>query len=374
MTAPERVKRERYVRKDCPLDLERLAMSPEQVASLTRPEREDRVHELVKEAHNLVDWGVENYITEDGRTCAGVVVLFSGGNDSTVLAHLFKDRATHAAHANTGVGIEATRQYVRDVCEQWGLPLLERKAPRVEDSYRTHVLTYGFPGPGAHHKMFQRLKERALEQVRRELVRQPRRERVVFLAGRRRTESDRRNSVPEMERQGSTVWISPLINWTKPDMNTYRLIHGDVPVNLVADLVHMSGECLCGAFAHKGEREEISEWYADAFAEIAELDQYWADKPEDWIHPDLIAAYEQKIAAGKNATPPKPVPMYMRTWGWSGDPALLAASREKPKSGRLCQSCDVRYEQSALALEFEQCQHLVRHAHNGQCLDCGVAA
>lgn len=318
-------KRQRYVRKPCDLDLDRLAIAPEDVARLTRPEREARVRDLITEAHALVTHAKRTYITDEDKSVRAIVTLFSGGNDSTVLAHLFRDVATHAAHANTGVGIEQTREYVRATCARWELPLIERKAPREQDSYREQVLEHGFPGPGRHARMFQRLKERALEQVRRELVRYPRRERIVFLAGRRRTESDRRNSVPEMERQGSIVWVSPLINWTKPDMNTYRLIAGDVPTNTAADLIHMSGECLCGAFAHYQEREEISEWYPDAFDEIAELEALLANRDD--------------------------IPEHRKTWGWSGDPRLLAMSKEKPKSGRLCQSCDTRWEQAALAIE-----------------------
>lgn len=320
--------KQRYVRKPCDLDLDRLAISPEAVARLTRLEREARVKQLITEAHALLDWGKAAYITDEDKSVRAIVTLFSGGNDSTVLAHLFRDRATHAAHANTGVGIEQTREYVRSVCARWDVPLIERKAPREQDSYRAQVLLHGFPGPGRHARMFQRLKERALEQVRRELVRYPYRERVIFLAGRRRTESDRRNNVPEMERQGSIVWISPLINWTKPDMNTYRLMAGDVPVNIVADLVHMSGECLCGSFAHYDERREISEWYPGAFDEIAELEELLADRDD--------------------------IPKHRKTWGWAGDPRLLAMSKEKPKSGRLCQSCDTRWEQSALAIPDEE--------------------
>lgn len=30
--------------------------------------------------------------------------------------------ATHAVHANTGIGIERTRQFVRDTCATWNLP------------------------------------------------------------------------------------------------------------------------------------------------------------------------------------------------------------------------------------------------------------
>lgn len=314
------------IRKPLPFDLSRLAMTPDDVARLTATQRAARVVDLIAEANDLLDFGKGAYIRDEGVSVAGVVILFSGGNDSTVLAHLFRGRATHAAHANTGVGIEHTREYVRATCAGWGLPLLERSAPRVEDSYRSHVLRYGFPGPGAHYKMFQRLKERALEQVRRELVTHPRRQRVVFLAGRRRTESDRRNNVPELERRRSTVWVSPLVNWTKLDMNTYRLLcaaAGDpVPTNIVSDLIHMSGECLCGAFAHYNERAEVSEWYPDAFDEIAELEAFIADRDD--------------------------IPEHRKTWGWGGNLRLLAMSKETPKSGLLCQSCDTRWVQSAL--------------------------
>lgn len=224
---------------------------------------EDHIGRLVADAHALLDEAIGREVKGANRCLAGVVVLFSGGNDSTTLAHLFKDRATHAAHANTGIGIEQTRQYVRDTCAGWGLPLIEAY-PRIGETYRDLVLGRvrvqsgpskgktpypgGFPGPAMHYLMFQRLKERALESVRRELVEYPYQQRVVFLAGRRASESDRRKGLAlkdPIERKGSTVWVSPLVNWTKADLNAYRRIHPDVPRNEVSDLLHMSGECLC---------------------------------------------------------------------------------------------------------------------------------
>jgi hypothetical protein len=49
-------------------------------------------------------------------------------------------------------------------------------------------------------------------------------------------------------------------------------MHPDVPRNPASDLIHMSGECLCGAFAHPGELDEIGEWYPDVVAEIRALE------------------------------------------------------------------------------------------------------
>lgn len=328
------------------LDLSTLAATDEDVARMTRPEREARVALLIEESHALLAEGKRLFVEEEGKVLAATVVLFSGGNDSTVLAHLFREHATHAGHANTGVGVERTRQYVRDVCASWGLPLLERSAPRAVDSYRAIVLDQGFPGPGHHYKMFQRLKERALRTIRAELVGpgRTRSHRVIFLAGRRRAESQRRTNIPEFERDGSVVWISPLVNWTKPDMTTYRIMMRRegvaVPVNEVSDLIHMSGECLCGAFAHENERAEISMWFPEAFAEIALLEAEIADRDD--------------------------IPDYRKTWGWGWEKheimkrlkqqaktpglqvddvmALLEADMTPSTSGPLCSSCDARAE------------------------------
>jgi hypothetical protein len=77
------------------------------------------------------------------------------------------------------------------------------------------------------------------------------------------------------------VWVSPLVYWTKLDLNTYRRMHGtvppelrgyryrvneqayDIPRNQVYDWLHYSGECLCGSKAQVGEREMLFESFPD---------------------------------------------------------------------------------------------------------------
>lgn len=241
-----------------------------------------------------------------------VAILFSGGNDSTVLAHLFRHVATTAIHANTGIGIEATRQFVRDVCESWGISLIEEHPPIP---YRDLVLERGFPGPAQHWKMYQRLKERCLRQAKKKLIgRRYYTERVVFLAGRRATESQRRatrakaGELKPIEVQGSTVWVSPLHNWTTLDMNAYRRRFPDCPRNPVADHLHMSGECLCGAFAKPNELDEIGFFFPEVKAEIQALEA------------DVLAAGN--------------VPLERCYWGWGA-----ARGRASIRSGPLCSSC-----------------------------------
>lgn len=236
------------------------------VAAMSSAQRELRVTELIAHAHSIVDEALSTHL--DDRELVATVLLFSGGNDSTLLGHLMRERVTVAAHANTTIGIEQTRDFVRSTCADWNLPLMERTAPVP---FRDLVIERGFPGPAMHYKMFQRLKERPLEQVRRELVTSPRKQRVLFLAGRRRAESNRRANIPLHERRGSVIWASPLAMWTAMDMSMYRQMF-DVPTNPVSSLIHMSGECLCGAFAHPGELDEIGFWFPEVKAHIESLE------------------------------------------------------------------------------------------------------
>lgn len=253
-----------------PLDPDLETPTPDEiVASLTPAEREDRVHTLIAQAWDIIDLALDAHL--GGRKYKGAFILYSGGNDSTTLAHMFRHHAQGAIHANTTIGIEQTRQFVRDTCAGWGLRLIEKKAP---ESYRSLVLGRwgGFPGPALHYLAYQRLKERQLDAARNEIIDNPRSERVLFLGGRRRAESARRKDVPLHEADGSVIWASPLAMWTKLDLNTYRVIHPDVPRNPASDLIHMSGECLCGAFAHPGELDEVGEWFPEVVAEIRGLE------------------------------------------------------------------------------------------------------
>lgn len=213
---------------------------------------------------HLLDRVIEQYKP------VAVVGLFSGGNDSTTLVYAFRDWLTHLAHVNTGIGIEETRQFVRDQAAAVGLPLIE-KHPPAGCTYDELVRRFGFPGPGGHALMFTRLKERALRSIRRDFISNGRKQRVIFVAGMRVFESSRRmGNTEETHRDGSVVWVSPLAWWTDAHMAEYRRLH-DVPRNEVSDNLHMSGECLCGAFAAPDELEQIRFFYPATAARIEAL-------------------------------------------------------------------------------------------------------
>ena len=260
----------------------------------------DRLDWCKRDAMRVLDVARREHFHKHEMTAA--VVMVSGGNDSLTLAHLVRPHVSHIGMANTGVGVEETRQFVRDLAAEWQMPLIE-KSPKPQDSYRTFVVRHGFPGPGKHDHMFQRLKERCFRQIRSDCISNPRKQRVLFIMGRRRAESKRRENLGELDRDGSIVYASPLINWTDDDMATYRATN-DVPHNPVTDHLHMSGECLCGAFAGPGEEELVRFFYPDAMAQIDALAQDAANNGvrakrcrwgwgayEDW-NPDQLALFD----------------------------------------------------------------------------------
>lgn len=240
--------------------------------------RERRLDVLLASVPRIIDRAIAKHITGETdrygpRTLAGVVTMFSGGNDSIVLAHIMRTMTDYYGHANTEIGIDDTRDFVRTTSAQWGVPLLER-TPLPHRSFERYVTTQGFPGPGRHGVIFNRIKGSPFERMAAELIEDPRRQRVLFVAGRRFFESNRRKSrkIPLSERKYSTVWVSPLRGWTAFDLQTYRVRFPDTPRNPIADALGMSGECLCGAFAHPGELDQLRN-FPPAAAAVAQIDR-----------------------------------------------------------------------------------------------------
>lgn len=200
-----------------------------------------------------------------------VYALVSGGNDSTTAAHLAATvgpRLDALVHINTGIGVKENRQYVYEYAEWLGVPVIEKRPLR---SYDDLVMEYGFPGPAAHKFMYIWLKERPLREVRRE-AQDGHRRRVMFITGVRASESRRRmGHVAPVQRDGNTVWVAPIKDFTHKDLWAYKEEYA-IPNNEVVEFLHMSGECLCGAFSKPGELGWLTIFYPDTAARIKELE------------------------------------------------------------------------------------------------------
>jgi 3'-phosphoadenosine 5'-phosphosulfate sulfotransferase (PAPS reductase)/FAD synthetase len=270
-----------------------------------------------------------------------IFALLSGGHDSMSTVHfaarVLGSRLTGVAHINTGIGIEATRVYVREQCAHYGWNLLEYKATENTKAdgtpdpmiYEDIVSANGFPGADAHKIMYSKLKERQLRRLERDFNASPSTP-IMLISGARKEESSRRmGNTKLLDVSGRTIWLAPFINLTAIDCGEYMQREG-IKRNQVKDLIHMSGECLCGAYAHPGELKELELWF-----------------PEDAAN---LRRIEAKVRA--NGFP----------WGWEENPPEWWRKRQKAKKSgqgdgfeaeaeaeiqRLCMSCNKRSEASA---------------------------
>lgn len=258
--------------------------------------------DAVEEAHGIIRAAIAEWQP------TAVCLLFSGGRDSSVVLDVCQEYADHVVFIDTGVGLAATRQFVEDETARRGVSLIVEQG----ESYRDMVLKHGFPGPYAHLYAYSLLKERALRKVRRRFV-EKRGQHVMFLSGVRLDESSRRlvnGQQGTVQKDGSVIWVAPLLHWQNDEMAAYRKTHG-VQVSPVYEHIHMSGECLCGAF---GSPEELDE-----------IEFFFPDDPTVKFLRELEA---EAAAAG--------VPSCR--WGAGG----TVKRGDRPESGRLCSSCDVR--------------------------------
>ena len=166
--------------------------------------------------------------------------------------------------------------------------------------------------------MYISLKERAIERLVREHKRFYR-DKIMLITGVRKEESRRRMGHEQpILKVKARVWTAPLLNWTKRDIVSYMTAF-QLPRNEVVEILHMSGECLCGAYAQKGELALIRAFFPETGAYLKTL--------------------ERKVKA-------KGFP-----WGWDEAPppwfrTITQGQLPLPGFTRLCSSCDARNQTS----------------------------
>ncbi len=219
--------------------------------SIIPPLDPDRLVAEAKTAHNPV----------------GTVCLFSGGNDSAVLAHRCRHLYERLVFIDTGTAIPGVREFVESFAV-WLEVALE--VYESGTAFRRMVLgrngkpPLGMPGPGQHNRTYNQLKERQLEALCRDVKCGVRGGKVLMLTGIRRDESQRRRFRAPHTTKGAMAFCNPLIDWTGDDVRAYRAEYR-LPQSDVAALIHRSGECNCGAYAAPGEREMLRALWPDWF-------------------------------------------------------------------------------------------------------------
>lgn len=213
-----------------------------------------------------------------------MVPLLSGGHDSMCACHLASQhpRFLHTVHhIDTGIGAKYTREFVERLCAKlrWTL-----KVHKSSDTYERFVSKRGFPGPGVHGWVYNRLKDRCVRQIVKG------RSKKLLVTGCRSEESVRRMGHVEPIKVGewvevknrktgrkerkrvnlNRIWCAPCHDWSKAEQQLYMDEFG-LPINRLKVAVGLSGECFCGAFAQPGELALIRKHAPDVAAEIDRL-------------------------------------------------------------------------------------------------------
>lgn len=236
--------------------------------------------------------------------------MFSGGDGSLAATHWAMNNVPgcQVAHVNTGIGIPATGEFVRETCRREGWPLTEIRAKEdCGQDYDKIVIKYGFPGPFQHGRMYAQLKERAIRLlIRREKAKLPekqrRRGKVMLLTGICKDDSVRRSGYGNqiIAFNGAQMWVNHIYHWGKTKRYHYICEH-NIPRNPVSELLGMSGECCCAAYAHYGELAAVRLVCPKTANRIEKLEKQvraaghdwgWEDKPprkrDDQITQDMF--------------------------------------------------------------------------------------
>lgn len=192
-----------------------------------------------------------------------IVMMFSGGDDSLTAYHVAKTLGipiTHFMHGVTNTGITETTDFARQVGEQSGLKYLEANAG---NAFADYVLRKGFFGIGeiAHENAYHILKNQRFVSTLSQHIRNKKRNRnILLLTGARKQESNRRKlmTMNPVRPDGPNIWVSMINDWTKLECLEFLDGHKRNPVT---EILHRSGECLCGTMQSLETRREVSYWF-----------------------------------------------------------------------------------------------------------------
>lgn len=206
-----------------------------------------------------------------------IIALSSWGHDSQVSTEIAYQWAKRRGRAmqfivmtlDTGIAADGYIEWVQS----------QDRYPRIEvwdnpevgfEWYAKNAMEFGFGHTKAHHTNFyyRMLKERTIRQIIAH-YKHSRDDRVMLVSGVFRQESPDRTDTPEIQRFGASVWVAPIVHWSKSQIATYRIANG-LPDNPFYETVGGSGDCLCnwGLFNSLSEIEHSSPCLARKIAAI----------------------------------------------------------------------------------------------------------
>lgn len=148
---------------------------------------------------------------------------------------------------------------------------------KPKKSFKEYVQKYGMPHPGQHNAVYRELKWKPMVKFVRSR-KGPKGEYydVVFISGVRILESKKRFISAKPTQVDPTVkrmrFVAPIIYWDTETVIKF-IQEKQFPKSDSYNTLHLSGDCLCGAYAEKGESELISLFYPECGRYIAECEK-----------------------------------------------------------------------------------------------------
>lgn len=196
------------------------------------------------------------------------VGLFSGGKDSLAVCHYLwrKQYLDEVLYCDTGIKAHENFEFVLSTCNKynWKLNVV---SPKKGETYEDFVRKFGFPHRGIHSAIMGYLKWHPIRKWARG------NQDVCFVSGRRKKESKRRMRLQKyIEKPEKNILVcSPLFYWTTSQVWDY-IRTSNLESCPVYQTLHISGDCLCGSFAEKGEAELIATFHPELAKQIRSLE------------------------------------------------------------------------------------------------------
>jgi 3'-phosphoadenosine 5'-phosphosulfate sulfotransferase (PAPS reductase)/FAD synthetase len=180
-----------------------------------------------------------------------LVSLFSGGYDSMITTHILHRLNTHGLPVqvwaiDTQLAADGWREYVQGVAsgQGWNFQIYDNKIGFRE--FVKLIEKFGCPySRQGHTTVFRRLKERGFDAILK-MNKRKYNDKVLFVSGMRRAESNERKGSKEVERVGKSnkIFAAPIVDWTNDECDYYR-VDNNLPDNPFYKTVGGSGDCQC---------------------------------------------------------------------------------------------------------------------------------
>jgi phosphoadenosine phosphosulfate reductase len=200
--------------------------------------------------------------------------LFSGGKDSITMTHYLAslDQLAGVVFIDTGISVPDLQSHIEDVCRKFSWPL---ETFRTSCDFEEWVIKYGFPQWEGHRWIVSALKGRAIRKFKKA---HPREE---LASGVRLDESTKRFGSAKILSLWEGVRVhSPILNWKNEEVWDY-IKKNSLPLSPSYSTLHISGDCLCGAFGTSEELDLIRAFYPSLYQRIRDLEQKCVDTPND---------------------------------------------------------------------------------------------